>query len=96
MTAENEARLIAIEAGPEYWLPGDVDHIIKNASDDPDRGEIASDLWSLGAGLEHEGCRYRGEDPHDADYENACEACEQHLLTVADRIIAALTPGEVL
>lgn len=78
---------------PEWWGRPDIDHMVSYVDDPirPDRDEIAHDMWAMGAGPEHEGCRYGGPDPADADYENECETCRAWLLGAADKILAAFT-----
>jgi hypothetical protein len=87
--SRERAEAIVRDIGPDRWAQIDVDHIVSNAIDYPDRDFIAHDLWALGVGGDHPGCPYAGGEG-DADYENACETCESRLLEIADSIIAAL------
>ncbi|WP_336633633.1 MULTISPECIES: hypothetical protein [unclassified Microbacterium] len=61
--------------------------------DDLDRDLIAHSLWQMGAGLDHSGCRYGGTEPDDADYENNCSTCREHLLGVADAVLSEMATG---
>lgn len=53
---------------------------------------VAHIAWTMGASWPHEGyCR--NADPEagsDADYSNACEACESALTTMGHKVIEAL------
>lgn len=77
---------------PDWWNQIDVDAIVGSfyrEGWDPDRDEVAHDMWAMGAGPEHEGCKYGGPDPADGDEENNCATCRAWLLIAADKILAA-------
>lgn len=81
------------EHAPDWWSVSEVAHVVGTVFDPgpfvADRGDVAHDMWAMGAGPEHEGCKYGGPDPADGDYENNCETCRVWLLDAADKILAA-------
>lgn len=79
------------EQTPDWWSQPHVDHLLAYLDDPlkPDRYDIANEMWSMGAGPEHPGCPYGGDEPADADYQNECDTCQEWLLNAADKILAA-------
>jgi hypothetical protein len=79
------------EAGPRWWLDSDIAHIVDNIMDvdlGTDAESVAHDLWALGAGGGHPGCRY-ADGGSDADYENDCDVCKTALVAKAGEILAS-------
>lgn len=58
---------------------------------EPDSAVLAAELWSLGMTPPHPGCIYQDGD-RDADYENACEICRDHLAGVAEIVVRDWLP----
>lgn len=75
--------------GPEWWGTDDVQHMVSNIVEDTSRdaGSVAHEMWTMGAWLKHPKCRNEPGRGNDGDYSNECEACQAHLLVVADVLI---------
>lgn len=98
MSREDAEAIVREVFADEYMVDYMVQDIVDRAYDEPKREYIAHALWADGAGVEHDGCPYGPPEPADADYENTCDVCQAHVLTIADRILAEVTestgPGQ--
>lgn len=88
LISEAAIKQVLEQDAPDWWSPYDLytaTLAVLEQDDLTDVHWIAGVLWSMGHGIDHEGCRYADGDG-DADYENGCSTCEKHSLAVAARI----------